>query len=244
MLKDDELIGSIAIYRREVRPFTDKQIELLTHFAAQAVIAIENTRLLNELRESLDRQTATADILRVIASTPEDSKCALDTIADTAARMFNATNVNFRRMEGNVLRVIGAAGPTAAKVREVLPDFPLEPTDPAVRSVFHNRQIHIADRRAVLPNERGEIARALRDLPLRSQAFTPLSRRGEAIGVMIVTRGEVRPFQQSELDLMTGFADQAVIAIENARLLNELRELLQQQTGVSPFLKIVRPCRV
>ena len=201
------------------------------NFASQAVIAIENTRLLNELRESLDRQTATADILRVIAGTPEDSKRALDTIAETAARMFNATNVNFRRIEGNVLRVIGAAGPTAAKVREVLPDFPLEPTDLAVRSVFDNRQIHIEDRRAILPNERGEIARALRDLPLRSQAFTPLSRQGEAIGVMIVTRSEVRPFQQSELDLMTGFADQAVIAIENARLLNELRQSLQQQTA-------------
>jgi GAF domain-containing protein len=108
-----------------------------------------------------------------------------------------------------------------------------------LRSVLDNRQIPIEDRRAVLPNERGEVAGILRDLPVRSQAFTPLSRQGKAIGVMIVTRSEVRPFQQSELDLMTGFADQAVIAIENARLLNELRESLQQQTATSDVLKVI-----
>jgi len=105
-----------------------------------------------------------------------------------------------------------------------LRDLPLEPTDLAVRCFFDNRQISIEDRRVALANERGEIARVLRNLPVRSQAFTPLSRQEEAIGVMIVTRGEVRPFERDELDLMTGFADQAVIAIENARLLSELRQ--------------------
>jgi hypothetical protein len=239
MLKEDVLIGAIVIYRQEVRPFTEKQIGLVANFAAQAVIAIENARLLNELRESLDRQTATADILRVIASTPEDSKRALDTIAETAARIFTASNVNFRRIEGNVLRMIGAAGPAATRVRELLPDFPLEPTDPAVRSVFENRQIAIEDRRATLPNERGEIARVLRDLPIRSQSFTPLSREGKAIGLMAVTRTEVRPFQQDELDLMKGFADQAVIAIENARLLSELRESLDRQTATAEVLRVI-----
>jgi GAF domain-containing protein len=115
MLKDGALIGAIVIYRQEVLPFTEKQIELVQNFAAQAVIAIENSRLLNELRESLDRQTATADILRVIAGTPEDSKRALDTIAEKASRMFDSANVNFRRLEGNVLRVVSAAGPSFAK---------------------------------------------------------------------------------------------------------------------------------
>jgi GAF domain-containing protein len=100
MLKDGELLGAITIYRQEVRPFTDKQIALVQNFAAQAAVAIENARLLNELRESLDRQTATADILRVIASTPEDSKHALDTIAETASHMFGVANVNFRRIDG------------------------------------------------------------------------------------------------------------------------------------------------
>jgi transcriptional regulator with GAF, ATPase, and Fis domain len=112
MLKDNIVIGVITVYRLEPRQFTDKQAALLMNFAAQAVIAIENTRLLNELRQSLERQTATADILRVIASTPEDSKRALDTIAETAARMFNAASVHFRRIKGDVLRMIGAAGPS------------------------------------------------------------------------------------------------------------------------------------
>jgi signal transduction histidine kinase len=239
MLKDDALVGSIIIYRQEVRPFTDKQIELITNFAAQAVIAIENTRLLNELRESLERQTATADILRVIAGTPEDSGRALDTIAETACRMFDAADVNFRRLEGNVLRFVCSAGPTGVRLQEALPDAPLEPTDPAVRCVLDNRQIAFEDRRPMLANERGEIAAALRDLPVRSEVFTPLSREGKAIGVMIVDRSEVRPFQQDELELMRGFADQAVIAIENARLLNELRESLQQQTATADVLKVI-----
>jgi GAF domain-containing protein len=224
MLKDNEVIGVINVYRQEVRPFADKQIALLTNFAAQAVIAIENTRLLNELRESVERQTATADILRVIAGTPEDSKRALDTIAETASRMFGVANVNFRRIEDDVLRIVSSAGPTTERLRKALPDIPLEPTDPAVRCFLDNRQIPVEDRRAVLANERGAIATALRELPVRSQVFTPLSRQGKAIGVMIVTRGEVQPFQQGDLDLMKGFADQAVIAIENARLLSELRE--------------------
>jgi len=184
----------------------------------------EVARLIRELNEARQQQTATADILRVIARTPEDSKRALDAIAETAVRTFDADAVNFRRIEGDVLRIVGAAGPIVPRLREAMPDLPLEPTDLAVRSVFDNRQISIADRRAALANERGEMARLLRNLPVRSQAFTPLSRQGEAIGVMIVARGEVRPFKQAELDLMTGFADQAVIAIENARLLKELRE--------------------
>jgi GAF domain-containing protein len=125
------------------------------------------------------------------------------------------------------------------KVREVLLELPLEPTDPAVRSFLDNRQIAVEDRRATLANERGEIAHALRKLPIGSQAFTPLSREGKAIGVMIVNRSEVRPFQEHELDLMKGFADQAVIAIENARLLNELRESLQQQTATADVLKVI-----
>jgi len=234
MLKDNALIGAILIYRQEVRPFTDKQIALVQNFAAQAVIAIENTRLLNELRESLDRQTATADILRVIASTPEDSKHALDTIAETASRMFGVANVNFRRIEGDVLRIVSSAGPTIERLRKALPDIPLELTDPAVCCFLDNRQIPIDDRQAVLANERGVLATALRELPVRSQVFTPLSREGKAIGVMIVTRGEVQPFQQSDLDIMNCFADQAVIAIENARLVSELREsyrLVQQQAS-------------
>src|SRR6516164_9316149 len=222
LLREGVALGTINLRRIEAKPFTNKQIALLQTFAAQAVIAIENTRLLNELRESLDHQTATADILRVIASTPEDSKRALDTIAETAVRMFDADSVNFRRVEGDALRIIAGAGPMVARLREALPDIPLEPTDPTVRCFLDNRQTAIEDRHAVLANERGEIAGVVRDMVVGSQAFTPLSRQGKAIGVMIVARSEVRPFQESDLDLMMGFADQAVIAIENARLLRLL----------------------
>jgi class 3 adenylate cyclase len=234
MMRGDEVIGGIVTARRDPTAFDDKQIALIKSFAAQAVIAIENTRLLNELRESLERQTATADILRVIAGTPEDSKRALDTIAETASRMFGVANVNFRRIEGDVLRVVSSAGPTIERFRKALPDIPLELTDPAVRCFLDNRQIPVEDRQATLTDERGPIAAALRELPVRSQVFTPLSREGKAIGVMIVTRGEVQPFQQSDLELMKGFADQAVIAIENARLVGELRDsyrLVQQQAS-------------
>jgi class 3 adenylate cyclase len=237
MLKENELMGAIDTYRLQVRPFTDKQIELVQSFAAQAVIAIENRRLLTELRESLDRQTATADILRVIASTPEDSKHALDTIAETASHIFGVANVNFRRIDGDVLRVVSSAGPTIERLRKALPDIPLEATDPAVRCFLDNRQIPIEDRQAVLINERGAIAAALRELPVRSQVFTPLSREGKAIGVMIVTRGEVEPFQESDLDLMKGFADQAVIAIENARLLSELRQRTEEVGKLNQHLE-------
>ena len=222
---------------RKPRADLEQQLEKYRHELVEAR---------EHLAEALQQQRATSEVLRVIAGTPEDSRRALNTIAETAARMFDAAGVNFRRIEGDVLRVVGAAGPTMARVWEALPDLPLEPTDLAVRSVLDNRQMSIEDRRVALANERGEAARVLRDLPVRSQAFTPLSRQGKAIGVMIVARGEVRPFQPGELDLMRGFADQAVIAIENARLLKELRqrtadlgESLQQQTATADVLKVI-----
>src|SRR5262249_50295600 len=147
--------------------------DLLKIFADQAVIAIENTRLLNELRESLDRQIATTDVLRVIAGTPEDSKRALNTIAETAVRMFDANSVNLRRIEGDTLRITAAPGPRPPSLREVLPDIPLEPTAPSVRCFLDNCKTAIDARRAALASERGKIARVVRDIEVGSQAFTP-----------------------------------------------------------------------
>src|SRR5262249_45699913 len=143
-------------------------------------------------------------------------RTTIERTAETAVRMFDANSVNIRRIEGDVLRIIAAAGPMAPRLREALPDIPLEPTDPSVRCFFDDRQTAIEERRVALASKGGKIARVVRDIRIGSQAFTPLSRQGKAIGVMIVARTEVRPFQQGELDLMTGFADQAVIAIENA----------------------------
>src|SRR6516225_162610 len=213
LLRNETAIGAILLRREEIRPFTDRQIAQVQNFAAQAVIAIENTRLLNELRESLDHQTATADILRVIAGTPEDGKRALNTIAETAVRMFDADSVNIRRIEDDVLRIVAAAGPMAPRLREALPDIPLEPTDPSVRCFLDNRQTAIEDRRAALTSERGKIARVVRDIRIGSQAFTPLSRQGKAIGVMILPISQVPPFQKTLVDINPAFKDWAVFPI-------------------------------
>ena len=235
MVKDNEVVGALALNRREARPFTDNQIELVENFAAQAVIAIENARLLTELRELLDRQTATADILRVIASTPGDPKAALDTIAETAVRMFDASSVGIRRVEQQVLRQIAAAGAGASPCAR-RPELPLDSANPGYRCVIENRQIHFEDQRAV---PYADFPEAFRGPSVRSQAFTPLTREGHGIGVMIVNRTDVRSFRPDELELMRGFADQAVIAIENARLLTELRVSLDRQTATSEVLGVI-----
>jgi GAF domain-containing protein len=234
MVKDDRAIGVFNFFRREVRPFSDKQIELVENFAKQAVIAIENARLLSELRESLDRQTATADILRVIASTPGDPTRALDTIAETAARMFDASSAGIRRVENGILRYVAISGPEAIAVRETVPDMPLGSNYQSAQAVRENRQFQSDGARM-----RGEMRMQGRVIPAGTVAFTPLAREGEAIGVMSVIRSELRPFSESELELMRGFADQAVIAIENARLLSELRESLDRQTATADILRVI-----
>jgi GAF domain-containing protein/signal transduction histidine kinase len=246
LLKDDGVIGAFVLIRDRVRPFSDKEIALLENFAAQAVIAIENARLLTELRESLDRQTATAEILRAIAATPDDPTRALDTIAETAVRMFGAANVGIRRLEGEMLRYVASAGPTNREVREQVPERSLQSDDYFARSARENRQFHrldIQDDVAALPSELQEM---IRKSGIRTAAYTPLTRDGRAIGVMGVNRAEVRPFKPDELELMKGFADQAMIAIENARLLTELRvrtddlqESLEYQTATSDVLKVI-----
>jgi GAF domain-containing protein len=241
MLKDDELIGAITIYRQEVRPFTDKQIELLQNFAAQAVIAIENTRLLNELRESLENQTASAHILRTIASSPARAERALDVIAETAARRFSASNVNIRLLDGNVLRYVGSTGPMAAHMQALFPEGPLDPNASSGRAILDRRQIYL---RADTTDSSG--LRIPSATGISSSVATPLIREGQAIGALMVMRSDPRPFTEADLAQLSNFASQAVIAIENARLLNELRqrtddltEALEQQTATSEVLKVI-----
>src|SRR5579883_1033911 len=244
--RDDAFLGVIVCARRDKRPFSDKEITLLESFAAQAVIAMENARLLGELRTSLERQTATAEILRVIASTPGDPGRALDTIAETAARMFDARSVLIRRLDGTVLRSIAAAGPMAAAQRSQLRELSLDAPTYTCRCVIENRQIHLEDLMEVQYGADAGPGMLARQLGVRTVVFTPLSREGQAIGVLTVYRGEVRPFHPDELELVKGFADQAVIAIENARLMNELRartddlqEALRYQTATSDVLKVI-----
>src|SRR6516165_9668369 len=230
MLKENDLLGAITIFRQEVRRFTDKQIELVKNFAAQAVIAIENTRLLNELRESLQQQTASADILRAIASSPAKAERALNVIAKTTARRFEASNVNIRLLDGNILRYVGSTGPTAEHMQAVFPEGPPDANTTSGKAILERRQTYL----------RGD------DVPVSSRAAgivssvaTPLIREGQAIGVLMVLRSDPRPFIDTDMAQLSNFADQAVIAIENTRLLNELRESLQQQTATADVLKVI-----
>jgi signal transduction histidine kinase len=180
----------------------------------------ERTR---ELSEALEHQTTTSEILHRIASMPDEPQQALDAIAETAARMFGASSVGIRRVEGNVLSSVCAAGPSADTMRKAFPEVPLDRSHVLGRCAVENRQIHVENSGGSDLSDDGRISNRLRDLPAQSSAFTPFSRSGEVIGAMSVYR-DLRPFDAKELEMMKSFADQAVIAIENARLLGELRE--------------------
>jgi two-component system, NtrC family, sensor kinase len=236
MLKERELIGAIGIYRQEVRPFTDKQIELVKNFAAQAVIAIENTRLLNELRESLQQQTATADVLKVISSSQGDLKPIFDSILINATRICEASFANLVLVEGDELR-LGAMYGAPAAFAEAVRLNPVVPRQTAAGRVIETRQlVHIADIQA---GEAYRNTRLAKQAGARTTLGVPMLKDDQIIGAIFIYRQEVRPFTDKQIELVKNFAAQAVIAIENTRLLNELRESLQQQTATADVLKVI-----
>src|SRR5262245_30323607 len=237
-----ELIGTLYARRTEVRPFTPAQIKLLETFADQAVIAIENVRLFRELKESLEQQTATSEILGVIASSPTDLQPVLNTVAESAARLCEASDALIHRIDGDVVERVAVYGtmPVPETQRR-----PLSRGSPAGRSMIDRQTIHVHD-----------VAAELAEFPdyktrqpitgVRTTLCAPLLRESVAIGVITIRRKEVRPFTEKQIELLKTFADQAVIAIENVRLFKEiqernaeLREALEHQTATAEVLRII-----
>ena len=243
MFKADEIVGAITIYRKEIHPFSKKQIELVQNFAAQAVIAIENARLLNELRqrtddlsESLEQQTATSEVLKVISSSRGELGIVFQTLLENATRICEAAFGAMLQLDGDMFRRVALHNAPAAfaefHTRAPLVD-PRKVSD--LKRVVETKQaVHVADTAAEHPD--APIAKYAGG---RTLLIVPMLKDEELVGVVGIYRQEVRPFSDKQIEIVKNFASQAVIAIENARLLNELRESLQQQTATADVLKVI-----
>ena len=256
MLKDNELIGAVIVYRQEVRPFTDKQIELVKNFAAQAVIAIENARLLNELRQTLEQQTATSEVLKVVSSSPGVLQPVFATMLENAVRLCGANFGNMFLYESDTYRPVAMhnAPEAYASIRMGAPIYP-PPGTGLARVAATKEVVQIADLMLEEAYIKGAplAVTAVLHAGIRTLLAVPMLKDDRLVGAIVIYRREVRPFEDKQIELVKNFAAQAVIAIENTRLLNELlqrtndltlrtadlTEALEQQTATSEVLQVI-----
>ncbi|HSE90445.1 MAG TPA: GAF domain-containing protein, partial [Candidatus Binatia bacterium] len=250
LLRKGRGIGTVGLRRLEVKPFTDSQIRILKTFADQAVIAIENARLFqelthktadlkttnSELREALEQQTATSEILGVIASSPTNIQPVLDVVAENAARLCEASDALIYREQGERLHLAAKYGSSIPVSAESLP---ITRGWVGGRTIIDRRTIHVDDVAAEIDTEYPEARRLHQVAGSRTVLGTPLLRQGDPIGSIVIRRTEVQPFTDKHIKLLETFADQAVIAIENVRLFQELKESLEQQTATSEILGVI-----
>src|SRR5262249_12513166 len=243
MLKESWLMGTISIYRREVRPFTEKQIELVRGFASQAVIAIENARLLNELRqrtddltESLEQQTATAEVLGVISGSPGELQPVFETILENAVRLCGAKFGLLFLCKDGVYRMVAQQNvPRAFLEYEEQRGAFRPPEGSPLDQLWRTKRVvrRVDDSAEPVPSAVARLAGA------RSNIGVPMFKENEIVGAIVIYRQEVRPFTDKQIALVQNFAAQAIIAVENTRLLNELRESLDQQTATAEVLRVI-----
>src|SRR6185503_2641333 len=238
LLHQGVAIGAIQIRRSEDRPFSQKQINLLETFADQAVIAIENVRLFQELKQTLEQQTSTGEVLRVIASSPTDLKPVLDAITESAARLCAANDAVLFRLEGDRLLRSTHYGPMPT-FRAFGEELSISHDTVHGRAILECKTIHVEDIAAEIETEFPDSRALQQHNRARTLLATPLLREGAPIGALVIRRTEVRPFTEKQIKLLETFASQAVIAIENTRLFQELKESLEQQTATSEILGVI-----